>query len=384
MGKLNAQKLRENIEANMARRMADGRVGNAELIVNQNGERVYHGLFGTNGVGGPAVTPDCIYRAASMTKLITTAAVMQCVEKGLIDLYAPLSDYLPEFAHMNIGHVEERDGKKIAVTDRPARTPILFFQLLCHSSGVGCGEMGHVLDKSYGSPEKTTAYYATQPLAFDPYSDQAYSGSASFVVASRVLEIVTGEPFGPYVAEHICKPLGLVDTTFEPTEEQFKRLVILHKRDENGKSVDCVGFTKPGMVIPSAPASAWCAGAGMITTCEEYSTFAETLLNFGLAPNGNRILTEKSVRLMQTPHLPEFIMGGSQRYGLGARIVTMADYPHKLPIGSWGWSGAFGSHFWVDPVNRVTAVMMRSTRFDGGAGADCANEFERNVMDAME
>ena len=134
--------LKNNLEAEMTRRLSDGRIGNAELIVNQNGQRVYHGCFGTNGVNGPAVTPHNVYRAASMTKLFTTVAVMQCVEKGLIDLYVPLSDYLPDFAHMNVGHVEEKDGKRIAVTDRPARSVIRVFELLCHCSGVGCGEMG--------------------------------------------------------------------------------------------------------------------------------------------------------------------------------------------------------------------------------------------------
>ena len=383
MKKLNTEKLAKLIEERTNARLADGRLGHAELIVNQEGKRVYKGLFGTDGANGPALSADRLYRAASMTKPFTAVAVMQCVEKGLIDLKAPVSDYLPQFADMKVAHlVTDKDGKQEIVQDGPARVPLLVYYLLSHTSGIGSDSLLNVQKLSCGSPRETTAYYAEQPLAFQPYTRQSYSPSAAFDVAARIVELVTGESFGPYVREHICLPLGMADTTFEPSEEQWKRIVTMHKRNDDGTSGDIP--MRPGCVFADAPATAWCAGAGILTSGEDYSKFAEALLNLGVGANGERILSEQAVKEMQTPYVPEAFMNMDNRWGLGVRVVTRDTYAHKLPIGAWGWSGAYGTHFWVDPVNKITAVYMKNSGYDGGAGASSSNEFERTVMEALE
>lgn len=292
------------------------------------------------------------YRAASMTKPFTVAAVMQCVEQGLIDLMAPVTDYLPGFARPMVAHaIQDQDGKWQMIYDHPARNTILVYHLLSHTSGIGSDTMRNLLKLSCGSPKATTEYYASQPIAFDPYSTQSYSTSAAFDVAARILELVTGESFGPYVIEHICKPLGLTDTTFEPSKEQFARIVTMFDRDTDGKGYDKT-VKDPECVFSDVPVTAWIAGAGLLTSAEDYSKFAEMLLNLSLGTNGTRILSEKSVLEMQTPHVPESIMGGPFRWGLGVRVITRADYPNKLPIGAWGWGGAYGTDFWVDPENK--------------------------------
>ena len=237
------------------------------------------------------------------------------------------------------------------IYDHPARNTILVYHLLSHTSGIGSDTMRNLLKLSCGSPKATTEYYASQPIAFDPYSTQSYSTSAAFDVAARILELVTGESFGPYVIEHICKPLGLTDTTFEPSKEQFARIVTMFDRDTDGKGYDKT-VKDPECVFSDVPVTAWIAGAGLLTSAEDYSKFAEMLLNLSLGTNGTRILSEKSVLEMQTPHVPESIMGGPFRWGLGVRVITRADYPNKLPIGAWGWGGAYGTDFWVDPENK--------------------------------
>ncbi len=382
MRTINVTKLDEIITKNTEARLADGRLGHAEIIVNQDGKRVYKKLFGTDGVNGPALPEDRIYRAASMTKPFTAVAVMQCVDKGLIDLQAPVADYLPQFARMSVAHLEVKDGKNNIVQDGVARVPLLVYHLLTHTSGIGCDTLLAVQKLTCGSPRATADYYAKQPLAFQPYTRQSYSPSAAFDVAARIIEVVTGESFGPYVMEHIIKPLGLTDTTFEPTDAQYDRMVTMHGRDKDDKSIDMTRM-KNGTVFAGCPANAWVAGAGLATTGEDYSKFAEMLLHLGMADNGNRILSEQAVKDMQTPYVPEAFMNCDHRWGLGVRVVTRPTYAHKLPVGAWGWSGAYGTHFWVDPVNNITAVYMKNSAYDGGAGAQTANEFEESVMAAL-
>ncbi|MCQ2431380.1 MAG: beta-lactamase family protein [Clostridia bacterium] len=384
MKKLNPDKLETIIAETTNARLADGRLGHAEIIVNQDGVRVYHRYFGTNGVNGPAIDGNCLYRAASMTKPFTTAAVMQCVERGLIDLKAPITDYLPGFARPMVAHAEQDgEGAWKLVYDHPARNTILVYHLLSHTSGIGSDSLLSLQKLTCGSPKATTAYYAEQPIAFDPYSAQSYSPSAAFDVAARIVELVTGEDFGPYVLNHICKPLGLTDTTFEPSDAQYDRIVTMYNRQEDGHGCDMPSYPR-GCVFGDAPASAWVAGAGLLTSGEDYSKFAEMLLNLGMGANGTRILSEWSVREMQTPYVPEAIMNWDNRWGLGVRVVTRATYGNKLPIGAWGWSGAYGTHFWVDPENRITAVYMKNSAYDGGSGAESSAEFERSVMAALE
>ena len=384
MKKLDPDILHQIIDTTTNARLADGRLGHAEIIVNQDGKRIFHEYYGTNGINGPAVNGDCLYRAASMTKPFTAAAIMQCVERGLIDLMAPVTDYLPGFARPMVAHAEQdQNGKWQMVYDHPARNTILVYHLLTHTSGIGSDSLLFLQKLTCGSPKATTEYYAGQPIAFDPYSKQSYSPSAAFDVAARILEVVTGEAFGPYVMEHICAPLDLKDTTFEPSEEQYRRIVTMHSRSSDGKSCDTHDIPA-GCVFANAPAHAWVAGAGLLTSAEDYSTFAEMLLNLGMGANGRRILSEQSVREMQTPYVPEAIMRCDHRWGLGVRVITRADYPNRLPIGAWGWSGAYGTHFWVDPENRITAVYMKNSGYDGGAGAESSAEFERSVMAALE
>ena len=126
------------------------------------------------------------------------------------------------------------------------------------------------------------------------------------------------------------------------------------------------------------------AGGGLASTASDFSVFAETLRLGGVSPSGVRILSEEAVRLMRTPNVPESIPMGYERWGLGVRVIVDSRYPHGLCPGCFGWSGAYGTHFWVDPENRITAVMMKNSRYDGGAGNMSACGFERDVYDSAE
>lgn len=314
-----------------------------------------------------------------MTKPITVAAVLQQVEKNRINLLAPISDYLPGFTHLSVGHL---DAENHIVIDRASIGVIRVYHLLCHTSGIGTFPLCQAQNPNTMTTAETADFYSSQVLAFDPFTSQSYSPTGAFDVAARLVEIVCGESFGDYVVSHICRPLGMCDTVFAPNASQWNRIVPMHDRDQNGNGTV---FEMPKKrVYSNIPVTACCAGAGLITTAEDYNHFAEMLLNEGLGTNGSRILHEESVSRMRTPHVPEFLMPGAQRWGLGVRVITDKSYAHRLSVGCYGWSGAYGTHFWVDPENRITVILMRNSKFDGGSGSMISATLEEDISDCLE
>lgn len=363
--------LREKITAYSEDAVSNGRLGGAEMIVDQKGERVFHGCYGTSRLGG-------IYRIASMTKPVTACALLHLAGEGLVDLDAPVSRYIPEAADIRVGHV--KDGS--LVYDRPARNAVYMYQLLCHTSGIGTGAT-YGLERPYSGArtlQATAEYFLRAPLEFDPGTAQAYSPTAAFDVAAAVAERVTGEEFSAFLRRLIFGPLGMHDTGFDPSPEQQARMVRIHGRDGEGKSFYTEG--RPGCVFEDFPQSVRAAGAGLFSTAEDYARFAAMLLT-GTAPDGTVIVKPELLARMRTPHVAESMMPGPVRWGLGVRVIAGEGYPFGLKCGCFGWSGHYGTHFWVDPENGLTAVYMKNSRYDGGAGCATGNRFERDVTDSM-
>ena len=175
------------------------------------------------------------------------------------------------------------------------------------------------------------------------------------------------------------------DTTFDPTENQWDRLVKLFSKDENGKISDAEDDRKH--IYGTNPLTYRCGGAGLMSTAEDYSLFAETLLRGGVAPNGKRVIGEKFLKEMSAPYCPIELMDVPTQktgvtWGLGVRVFTNND--GKLPKGTFGWSGAYGTHFYVDPENEITAIYMKNSLFNGGAGATTAEHFEDDVIASLK
>ena len=169
------------------------------------------------------------------------------------------------------------------------------------------------------------------------------------------------------------------DASFAPTEEQFSRFIGMHNR------VDEKSVREPmpeGKVFGGTPVTHFLGGAGLAATLRDYSNFAEMLVNGGIF-HGKRILSEQAVATLSAPIVPPEVMGGeTSRWGLGV-LVTATDGHPRLPKGAYGWSGAYGTHFWVDPANKVTAVFMKNSFYEGGAGARTENNFQANVNAAF-
>lgn len=386
MKKINIDKLKENVTKRALQDMDRGTISGVQIIVNQAGERVYQAEFGTNGVNGEPLPHNLTYRIASMTKPVTALAVLLEVEKGRLDLQAPITDYLQGYKNLPIARLE--DG--ILKTVGESKTPIRVFHLLSHTSGIEMGDIVTAVTAPMTEAQKPTLkamvdYFSDKPLFFETGTSQSYGPHVAFDVAARLVEITSGMDYATYVKENIADVIGMKDTTFTPTEEQWKRMVKKHRLDENGKAIDAPDDFNH--IYGNNPLTYYCGGAGLISTAEDYSLFAETLLNGGVAPNGKRVIGEEYLKHMYTPYCPpQFMDVATQATGvtwaLGVRLFTNDN--GKLPKGTFGWSGAYGTHFWVDPVNKITAIYMRNSDSNGGAGAETAENFETDVLGSLQ
>ena len=381
MKKIDAELLDKRLSKTAEEQIASEDLGAAEMIVKQEGKTVFHKLFGKASVDGPALPPNSVFRLASMTKPVTALAVLLALDDGKVDLMDPVSDYIPHFAHMTVGH--EENGE--VVIDKASAGTVRVYHLLSHISGIGSGSvLAPLLSKQPQTSLKDVAeYYGRMPLAFEPGCGQAYSATAAFDVAARVVEIAEEEDFAAFIKRRIFDPIGMPDTTFAPTDEQWDRMVVMHGKNKEGRGIDSESATRKGCVFASINPNVYCAGGGLASTANDYSRFAETLLNEGVTPDGNRIIRWEICRKMHIPFCAEYFMMGDTQWGLGVRVITKPGYRFGLEQGCYGWSGAYGTHFWVDPENRLTAVYMKNDSTDGGAGCRTANRFEEDVTSCL-
>ena len=380
MRKLNAEKLNALVDARVNADSASGKVGGAALCVVQDGEILLHKTYGyQNATTKEPLREDAMYRLASMTKPITAVAALIAEEQVLLSIDDELCKYIPAYAHMKIGHVEE--GK--AVYDKDAETPITIKHLLSHTSGIGTLEIGDLAwaqmpaDKAQ-TPEGVMDWFADKMLAFEPYTAQWYSPVVAFVAVARIIEIVSGMDYNAFLKKYLLDPLGMNDTTFAMTEEQKARMIAMHNyTEEQG------GFAVPKSVdtiFENIPVTQYCGGAGLAATLDDYVKFGE-MLTHGGTYNGVRILSPESVNKMGSVQVTDAIMGPPQQWGLGVRVIT-AEY--QMPIGCFGWSGAYGTHYWSDPENKITAIYMKNSGYDGGSGAVTSFLYEQDVYASWE
>lgn len=379
---LDKKHLAELLEARYAEDAADAKVGGVAVRICQKGEVVYENYFGTISPDSSApLRPDTIFRLASMTKPITGVAIMILADRGLISIEDTVEMYFPEFANRTVV-VTDENGK--VVGKKAAKEPLRIKHLLSHTSGLGSGVL---LEQAHGNmtaaDDQTLAtalaYYAKLDLSFEPFTSQAYSPTMAFDIAAAIVEKVSGLPYDEFLRKEVFDPCEMKDASFAPTKEQFSRFIGMHNR------VDEKSVREPmpeGKVFGGTPVTHFLGGAGLAATLRDYSNFAEMLVNGGIF-HGKRILSEQAVATLSAPIVPPEVMGGeTSRWGLGV-LVTATDGHPRLPKGAYGWSGAYGTHFWVDPANKVTAVFMKNSFYEGGAGARTENNFQADVNAAF-
>lgn len=373
---LDKDRLIENITKRAYEDIRQHNVGGISVAVSQNDRLIFKGHFGAEPF---SVSDDTLFRLASMTKPITAVAIMILCEHGCINLDDPIEKYLPIFKDIPVAIFQNGEQKAAHV---PETKPTIR-HLLTHSSGLLGGEVGlyyadKMTDADKATLDASIAFYAKTALSFEPGTKQEYSGVPAFDILGKIIEVVTGKRLDEYLKETVFDPLDMGDTTFIPSAKQWERMIGMHGK-KNGKSVQVE--MPDGCVFADYPVSHLAGGAGLVSSLRDYMNFAQMLLNNGEF-HGKRVLQESSVKQMSTPQLSKAVQPGNERWGLGVRVITGSAY-NRLPVGAFGWSGAYGTHFWVDPVNRITAIYMRNSIDAGGSGAVTASNFEQDVYDAL-
>ena len=376
--KLNKELLKTNIEAGVEYDFHNHKVFGSAYCVIQEDNVIYKKCFGTTSAdNAKAVTENTIFRLASMTKPITAIATLILVDRGQLSLSDKVSAYLPKYKDVHITQITDANEK---IDLGKAQNDITICHLLTHTSGVGSDDakLQKITDEDKKSIDNSIEFHFKAGLDFEPGTKQQYSGTAAFDVLVKIIEKITKTDYLSFLQKEIFEPCEMANTTFVPTQEQWGQIIAMHNKIDGKNSVEKM---KENCIFVDYPCTHYLGGAGLVSTLDDYSKFAKMLLNKGKTPK-KQILSEETFRLLHTPFVSEEIMPSNERWGLGVRVIVKEDYK-TLPVGAFGWSGAYGSHFWIDPINKVAAVFMKNSLFDGGAGNESARNFEKAVNDSF-
>ena len=365
------------IDRMIERRIAAGEIAGAVTIVARNGKLVHHSAKGVVDLESKQpMRTSTMFRIASMTKPVTGVAVMMMVEEGKLRLNDPVSRYIPEFKGQKVavaapgstggarGGQGGRGGNAAPpqFTTVTATREITIKDLLTHVSGLGSGAMSNSdIDKVARKEGETLAQYiprlGTTSLEFQPGSRWTYSPGAGFETLGRIVEIVSGMPLDKFFRQRIFDPLGMKDIAFWPTDAQWPRVASVYQRGASGltKQTPANDTSSRGIYFR--------ASGGLYSTAEDYIPLGVMLANMGEF-NGKHLLGRKTVEMMAAAHVPDTLPGrpAGEGYGLSVRVVT--DHTRRgtmLSDGTYGWSGAQGTHFFVDPKEKLVGVLMVQT-----------------------
>ncbi len=378
MNKLDKNLLKINIEKAVQFDFDNHKVFGSAYCVIQEGNVIYKNCFGTTSAdNAEAVTENTIFRLASMTKPVTAIATLILVDRGQLSLSDKVSDYLPEFKDVHITQISDTNEK---IDLGKAQNDITICHLLTHTSGIGsdAAKTQKMTDEDKKSIDNMVKFHSEIGLDFEPGTKEQYSGIGAFDVLVKIIEKITKTDYLHFLQQEIFEPCEMVNTTFVPTQEQWKQIIAMHNKVDGN---NIVAKMKENCIFVDYPCTHYLGGAGLVSTLDDYSKFAKMLLYKGKTPK-KQILSEETFRLLHTPFVSEEIMPSTERWGLGVRVIVKEAYK-TLPVGAFGWSGAYGSHFWIDPVNKIAAVFMKNSLFDGGAGNESARNFEKAVNDSF-
>jgi CubicO group peptidase (beta-lactamase class C family) len=319
------------------------------------------------------MTKDALFRMASMTKPLTSLSIMMLAEEGKLKITDPLSRYLPEFKGVMVGIEKPDDAGKTQLVTEAAKYEITLLDLLRHTSGITYGIFGKSLVKDrYNAsklfdPMQSSAEFITKlsrlPLQYQPGTQWDYGMSTD--VLARVVEVVSGMEMDRFVHERILRPLRMNETGYwvEPAR---------HGRIAEPQIVAATGKRPAFSAVTQKPR--WTPGGhGLVSTAADYARFCQLLLNGGTL-DGVRIASSETIAAMRTNHLPAESVSAEaaspfgimaptkengQGFGLGF-LVRTSEGANRIPgsVGDYSWGGAQGTYFWVDPEERLFAILM--------------------------
>jgi len=321
-----------------------------------------------------------------MSKPVTGVAVLMLMEEGKLRLTDPVSKFIPEFRGMKVVVLQERPAGPAAATLVPGAAPAFYTvpatreitiqDLLSHVSGLvsGGAVSGAELAKVARKPGETLADYiprlGTTPLDFQPGSRWSYSPGAGFETLGRIVEIVSGQTFDQFLRQRIFDPLAMKDITFH-----LARVTTMYHRANNT-------LTRVDTSARMNNTSYFSGAGGLMSDAEDYVQFGQMLANGGQL-NGKRLLGTKTVELMSSIFAPDTLPGRAKGRGFGLSVQVISDAiaaNTRISNGSYGWDGAFGTHFWVDPKEKIVGILMIQT---DNPNRELNGDFENAVMQAI-
>ncbi|TDR89159.1 serine hydrolase domain-containing protein [Enterovirga rhinocerotis] len=352
--------------------VADGRLPFVQTMIMRRGEVVWHRQTGLADIArDKAIAPDTIVRIYSMTKPLTSVAIMMLYEEGRFQLDDPITRFLPCFRNMCV----VTDAGADTLDTVPAEREITFRDLLTHTSGLTYDFMrATALDAHYrekgvdfqGSARslgEVVETAATLPLLAQPGTQWNYSIATD--VLGHLVAVISGQPFGDFLRERVIVPLGMVDTDFVIAPDKVPRFASNYTKGPDGRPK----LLDDGQASTYAAPRLASGGGGLVSTAADYMRFCRFMLNKGTL-DGVRLLGRKTVELMTTNHLPgDMAQMGQPRFsespydgiGFGLGFSVMLE-PAKAQIlgtpGEYAWGGAASTAFWIDPAEDMAVVQL--------------------------
>jgi CubicO group peptidase (beta-lactamase class C family) len=374
----------------------DKQITGAVTVVTRKGRTAHFEATGLMDAESRApMRKDGVFRMASMTKPVIGVAILLLLEEGSLRLTDPISRFIPEFKDTKVAMLNGGAAAPAATSGGrseapeiytvPAAREITVRDLMTHTSGLESGGAGSREGERI-APRKTSDNLAgyipklgAVPLDFQPGTMWRYSALAGIEVLGRIVEVISGQTLDQFLKQRIFDPLGMKDTGFGPTNANLPRVVTLYRK------------TPAGLERQETPA--WLAtktlfsgGGGLWSTAEDYTQFAQMLVNGGEL-NGRRLLSPRTIDLMASNHVGQLFAESNQTgtrrgMGFGLTVEVVVDpiaANRRTSAGSFGWDGAFGTHFWADRKEQLAGIIL----IQQASNAQLSRDFENAVMQAL-
>jgi len=344
-------------------------VAGAVALVLKDGKPVYERAFGwSDKEAGRKMTTDTLFRIASQSKAITSTAVLMLVEEGKLGITDPVSRYIPSFASTTVAVKTDKGMETV-----PAKRQITIADLLTHTAGISYGTsplIAKLYEEKGLGPAAGWGWYTADKdepicetmsrlgtLPFEAQPGEAFVYGYNTDILGCVVEKASGMPLDVFIRERITKPLGLNDTRFFLPASEASRLAVVYGSGKDGKIVRAPEGPRGQGNYVNGPKVSFAGGAGLISTARDYARFLE-MIRRGGELDGVRILAPRTVKLMTTNQIGTLHSNNGLGFGFGFETVDRYGAKGMAEVGAFGWGGAYGTTYEVDPASGLVKVLM--------------------------
>ncbi len=387
---LSAERLKR-VDSVLQSYIDSNKVAGVVALVLRDGKPAYQFAGGwADKEAGRKMTADTVFRIASQTKAFTSTAVLALMEEGKIGITEPVSDFIPTFAKTSVA-VKTGNGIEIV----PAKRRITIADLLTHTAGISYGTdaqvaalyqpkgLGPAAGNGWYTADKDEPICTTMErlgtLPFVSQPGEAFVYGYNTDILGCVVEKASGMPLDEFIRTRITQPLGLQDTRFYVPPAQRNRLSAVYATGPSGMYVRAPEGPKGQGNYVDGPRKSFAGGAGLTSTAHDYARFLEMIRNGG-ALDGVRILGTRTVQLMTTNQSGMLHSNTGLGFGFGFETVDRYGAKGMSPVGTFGWGGAYGSTYEVDPSDRMVVVLMIQLMPNG---TDVQQKFSNTVYQAL-